>query len=169
VLLGTICHVVAGLRTEICEFIINTAALLVKLAMVTSLGPEREMEGYGADQEFILKSLPTSLYTALSKFDIGSKTTLHAACPSCNYTQIIQYSDLYSDLTLWPEQLRLTKQPNKLVFCLLVLLTCLIPHRIITSCLYLIPQLFHKSLHHELLVFDTATISEIASPRVACI
>jgi hypothetical protein len=86
VLLGTICHVVAGLRTEICEFIINTAALLVKLAMVTSLGPEREMEGYGADQEFILKSLPTSLYTALSKFDIGSKTTLHAACPSCNYT-----------------------------------------------------------------------------------
>jgi hypothetical protein len=86
VLLGTICHVVAGLRTEICEFIISTANLLVKLAMATSLGPEREVEGYGADQEFILKSLPTSLYTALSKFDIDSKTTLHAACPSCNYT-----------------------------------------------------------------------------------
>ena len=87
VLLGTICHVVAGLRTEICEFIINTAALLVKLTMVTSLVPEREtMEGYSTDQDFLLKSLPTSLYTALSKFDIGSKTTLHAACPSCNYT-----------------------------------------------------------------------------------
>ena len=73
VLLGTICHVVAGLRTEICEFIINTAALLVKLTMVTSLVPEREtMEGYSTDQDFLLKSLPTSLYTALSKFDIGT-------------------------------------------------------------------------------------------------
>ena len=37
-------------------------------------------------QESMLKSLPTSLYTAHSKFDIVSKTTLYAACPSCNHT-----------------------------------------------------------------------------------
>jgi hypothetical protein len=105
VLLGTICHVVAGLRTEICEFIINTAALLVKLAMGTSLGPEQEMpvEGYGTNQEFILESLPTSLYTALSKFDIGNKTTLHAACPSCNYTHDPFY-DPVSAVASYPDR-----------------------------------------------------------------
>jgi hypothetical protein len=103
VLLGTICHVVAGLRTEICEFIISTAALLVKLAMTTSLRPEREIEGYDANQEFILKSLPTSLYTALSKFDVGSKTTLHAACPSCNYTHDPCY-DPVSAAASYPER-----------------------------------------------------------------
>ena len=87
ILLGAICHVVAGLRTEICEFIINTAILLVQLAMGTtsplSQGPEA---AYNANQEFILKKLPTSLYTALSKFDVESETTLYAACPTCNFT-----------------------------------------------------------------------------------
>ena len=102
VLLGTICHVVAGLRAEICEFIISTAALLVKLAMETSFGPERETEGYGANQEFILKSLPTSLYTALNKFDIASKTTSHAACPSCNYTHDPRY-DPVSGAASYPD------------------------------------------------------------------
>ena len=55
--------------------------------MGTGLGPEQQSEiGYNANQDFVLKNLPTSLYTALSKFDIGGNTTLYAACPSCNYT-----------------------------------------------------------------------------------
>ena len=87
VLLGTICHIVAGLSSEICEFIINTVTLLVRLSMATGLGPEQGSEiEYNANQDFILKSLPTSLYTALSKFNIEGNTTLYAACPSCNYT-----------------------------------------------------------------------------------
>ena len=104
-LLGTICHVVAGLRTEICEFIIATASLQVKLAMKTSIasGPDGRIEGYNANQEFILKNLPTSLYTALSKFDVGSKTTLHAACPSCNYMHNPCY-DPVSAVASYPER-----------------------------------------------------------------
>ena len=94
VLLGAICHVVAGLRTEICEFIINTVTLLVKLAMGTGLGPKQETEEYNMSQESMLKSLPTSLYTALSKFDIVSKTTLYAACPSCNHTHSPCYNPI---------------------------------------------------------------------------
>ena len=87
ILLGAICHVIAGLRTEICDFIINTATLLVELAMKTGLGPEQGLEsGYNANQEFTLQRLPTSLYTALRKFEVGGQTTLFAACPSCNYT-----------------------------------------------------------------------------------
>lgn len=87
ILLGAICNVVIGLRTEICEFIINTAVLLVQLAMNTGLTPDQGPEaGYNAHQEFILKRLPTSLYTALGKFDIEGESTLYAACPICNCT-----------------------------------------------------------------------------------
>ncbi|KAG6864184.1 hypothetical protein C0991_011759, partial [Blastosporella zonata] len=100
VLLGTICHVVAGLRTEICEFIVNTAAMLVKLALTTSLGPQQTLE-YNASQEFTIQHWPTSLYTALSKFNIEGETTLYAACPSCNYTHAPRY-DLISATASYP-------------------------------------------------------------------
>jgi hypothetical protein len=102
VLLGTICHVVAGLSKEICEFIINTATLLVKLAMATGLQQGLEI-GYSANQDFILRSLPTSLYTALSKFDIEGNTTLYAACPSCNFTHEPHY-DSASATSSYPER-----------------------------------------------------------------
>jgi hypothetical protein len=118
VLLGIICHVVAGLSNEICEFIINTATLLVRLAMATSLGPEQGSEiGYNVNQEFILSSLPTSLYTALSKFDIGGNTALYAACPSCNYTHEPTY-DSVSATASFPERcLNRLAGPNGPTIC----------------------------------------------------
>lgn len=51
VLLGTICHVVAGMSKEICEFIIKTATLLVTLAMTAGIRPEK-----GSEIEYIRKS-----------------------------------------------------------------------------------------------------------------
>lgn len=104
VLLGTICHVVAGMSKEICEFIIKTATLLVTLAMTTGIRPEKGSEiEYNANQDFILKNLPTSLFTALSKFDIGGNTTLYAACPLCNYTHEPRY-DPVSATASFPER-----------------------------------------------------------------
>jgi hypothetical protein len=97
VLLGTICHVVAGLRAEICEFIINSAIILVKLAMTTGLQEAK----YDAHQEFTLKQLPSSLYTALSKFNIDGEATLYAVCPSCNYTHQPSYNPV-STTTSYP-------------------------------------------------------------------
>ena len=97
VLLGTICHVVAGLGAEICEFIISSAIILVKLAMTTGL---QEMT-YNAHQEFTLKQLPSSLYTSLSKFNVDGEATLYAVCPSCNYTHAPSYNPI-STTTSYP-------------------------------------------------------------------
>ena len=77
ILLGAICNIVVGLRTEVCEFIINTAVLLVRLTMDSGWTPgQRPEASCDAHQEFILKWLPTSLYTALGKFDIEGESTL---------------------------------------------------------------------------------------------
>jgi hypothetical protein len=92
VLLGAICHVVIGVRTEVCEFILSSAAMLVKLAMSTGLPPS-ETE-YNNTQELTLKQLPTSLYTALGKFNIDGDATLYAVCPSCSCTHQPSYDPI---------------------------------------------------------------------------
>ena len=95
ILLGAICNIVVGLRTEVCEFIINTAVLLVWLAMDTGWTPGQRLEAScNAHQEFILKQLPTSLYTALGRFDIEGESTLYAACPTCNCTYEPHYDPI---------------------------------------------------------------------------
>jgi len=94
---------VVGLRAEICEFIINAAIIMVKLAMATGLGTQPELEGeYSAHQEFILNQLPTSLFTALSKFNIDGDATLYAVCPSCNYTYQPLYDVISTNLSYPP-------------------------------------------------------------------
>jgi hypothetical protein len=100
VLLGTICHVVVGLRAEACAFIIHAAIMMVKLAMATGLAAQPELESkYSADQEFVLNQLPTSLFTALSKFNIDGDATLYAVCPSCNYTHQPSYDAISANLS----------------------------------------------------------------------
>ena len=96
ILLGAICHVVVGVRTEVCEFILSSAVMLIKLAMSTGL-PSSEME-YNATQELMLKQLPTSLYTALGKFNIDGDAALYAVCPSCSYT----YQPSYDPISTTP-------------------------------------------------------------------
>ena len=86
VLLGTISHILAGLRTEICKFILNTTVILVGLAMTN--GTSFQQMAYEPYQESMLKQLPTSLCTALGKFNIDGETTLYATCPSCSYTNL---------------------------------------------------------------------------------
>ena len=92
VLLGAVCHILAGLRTEICEFILNTTVILVGLAMTNGASPQQT--AYEPHQESTLKQLPTSLYTALGKFNIDGETTLYAACPSCSYTHKPRYDSV---------------------------------------------------------------------------
>lgn len=118
VLLGTICHAVAGLSTEVCEFIINTATLLVRLAMSAGVRQEQGSQlSQDANQNFILESLPTSLYTALSKFNIEGKTTLYAACPSCNYTHQPCYDSITATFSYPKRCLNHIASPDGLTSC----------------------------------------------------
>ncbi|KAF8235442.1 hypothetical protein L208DRAFT_1042044, partial [Tricholoma matsutake] len=87
ILLGTVCHVIIGLRKNPCNFIINIVTMMVQMAMGTRLTTNAEGEdAYDENQCSILKQLPTSLQTALNKFNIDGQTTTLATCPSCNYT-----------------------------------------------------------------------------------
>ena len=99
-ILGVICHVVFGLSTEVSEFIINSSLILVKLAF-TSNPTNTQASEYHGIQRVVLSQVPTSLYTALSHFDIDSKMEVYAACPSCNYTHK-PTQDLVSNLTVYP-------------------------------------------------------------------
>ena len=57
----------------------------MKLAFTTN--PVRtQASEYNGIQRIVLNQVPSSLYTALSRFDIDSEMVVYATCPSCNYT-----------------------------------------------------------------------------------
>lgn len=87
ILLGAVCHLIFGLSTEPCDFIIKVATMIVKMALST-ISPKRTdtVDEYDATQRALLDQLPTSLYTALDRLRITGQTTMFAACPTCNYT-----------------------------------------------------------------------------------
>ena len=99
-ILGVICNVVIGLSTEVSEFVINSALILVKLAFSASMIGTQSSE-YNGIQRNVLSQIPTSLYSALSSFDIESVMVVYAVCPSCNYTHKPS-QDPISTLTVYP-------------------------------------------------------------------
>jgi Transposase family tnp2 len=56
---------------------------------------------YNGIQRIVLGQVPTSLYSALSRFDIESEMAVYATCPSCNYTHK-STQDPISTLTVYP-------------------------------------------------------------------
>ncbi|KAJ7242229.1 hypothetical protein C8J57DRAFT_1526272 [Mycena rebaudengoi] len=74
VLLGIVCHVIIGLGTDPCNFILTSVRMLIELAM--SLNPKRLPNGdevRDAQQEDVLKQPPSSLYVALEQFKLDGK------------------------------------------------------------------------------------------------
>ena len=84
-MLGIVCNVIMGLSTNPCNFIIGVVTVIVKMAMATwlSKGPDGR-EVYDTNQRNILDQLPTSMYTALNRFNLNGRTTMYAMCPTCN-------------------------------------------------------------------------------------
>jgi hypothetical protein len=104
ILLGITCHVIIGLSTNPCNFIIHVVTLIVKMAMATKLSKGMGgQETYDANQYHILDQLPTSLYTALNKFNIDGQTTMYAMCPTCNCCWKPSY-DPVSATPIYPTQ-----------------------------------------------------------------
>lgn len=106
ILLGAVCHVIIGLSSEPCDFIISIVTMLVKMAMATRLPRPTDAHNkskYDPTQCAILDQLPTSLFTALSQFNIDGQTTIYAVCPSCNFTHEAIY-DSISTNAVYPPQ-----------------------------------------------------------------
>lgn len=97
VLLGSVAHFVMGLSGTSCDFIIPVVSMIVGITMASS-----GVESYTSNEDSILKQLPTSLYTALSKFDIDSPTTTYAACPACNFTHKAVYDHITTE-AIYPD------------------------------------------------------------------
>ncbi|KAJ7100539.1 hypothetical protein C8R44DRAFT_747575 [Mycena epipterygia] len=77
ILLGVICHVIIGIAENPCNFIIQTVTLIIKCTMSLHLTIKSDgSEAYDAEQEDILKELPSSLSIALDRFKIDGKTTI---------------------------------------------------------------------------------------------
>ncbi|KAF7371499.1 hypothetical protein MVEN_00004500 [Mycena venus] len=77
ILLGLVCNVILGLAIGHTNFIFGAVTLLMKLAM--SVHIKQDVDGnysYDALQEEILKDLPSSLYTAMQRLNLDSKTVL---------------------------------------------------------------------------------------------
>lgn len=101
ILLGVVCHVVIGLTSDPCNFLIGIVTMMVKMSMATRLPSVRNEAGeesYDAYQRTILEQLPTSLYTALQRFNIDGHTKTFATCPSCNFT----HKPIYDRLSTAP-------------------------------------------------------------------
>jgi hypothetical protein len=84
ILLGIVCSLVMGLSRARCDFIIGVVTLITKMALATHL--KKDATDYDGYQTHILGQLPTSLYTALSRFQVESRSILYAVCPVCNFT-----------------------------------------------------------------------------------
>ncbi|KAJ7073089.1 hypothetical protein C8F01DRAFT_1301002 [Mycena amicta] len=82
ILLAVICHVIVGISTNPCNFILELVTMIIRLTM--SIGSTGDRPN--PKQEDVLKQLLTSLESALSKFKIDPKTVIYATCPSCHNT-----------------------------------------------------------------------------------
>ncbi|KAF7293317.1 hypothetical protein HMN09_01211100 [Mycena chlorophos] len=81
IFLVAVCHILVGVSTNPCNFIIQVLQLIIRLSM--SIGsPSLEPN---PKQEDVLKQLPTSLENALRRFKLDPKTVVYAVCPSCHY------------------------------------------------------------------------------------
>jgi hypothetical protein len=106
IFLGAVCHIVVGLSTEPCDFIISVATMLVKMAMATGHPVPADTHAkpeYNPTQCAVLDQLPTSLFTALNWLDIDGWTTIYTACPLCNFTHKATY-DPVSTNAVYPAQ-----------------------------------------------------------------
>lgn len=104
ILLGTVCHIIVGLSSEPCDFIISVVTMLVKMAMATRLPQTTDAHAkpeYDSTQGSVLDQLPTSLFTALNRLDIDGRTTIYATCPSCSFTHEATY-DPVSTNAIYP-------------------------------------------------------------------
>ncbi|RDB30201.1 hypothetical protein Hypma_010459 [Hypsizygus marmoreus] len=102
ILLGAVCHIIVGLSTEPCNSILSIVTMIIKMAMATRLPKHGNAKSdYDPNQHAILKQLPTSLFTALSYFNIEGRTTIYATCPSCNCTHESVY-DAVAATAIYP-------------------------------------------------------------------
>lgn len=100
-LLGTVAYFVMGLSGKSCDFIIAVVSMIVRMSMAITF-PDKPVESYTMDQTTILQQLPSSLFEALSYFQLDGSTTIYAACPSCNYTHKAVYNRVTAE-AVYPE------------------------------------------------------------------
>ncbi|KAH9478862.1 hypothetical protein JR316_0009324 [Psilocybe cubensis] len=78
--IGVVSAVMIGAGRRMAEFILKTMPIMLRSAFEIS-SIEIDMQ-----QQHILDQIPSTLNTALSKFNLSSKTVTYAVCPACHCT-----------------------------------------------------------------------------------
>ena len=78
--IAVVCTVIMGLSRQMGDLVLNLVNLTLRWALRDSQGNLTER------QSSILKQIPTTVETVLSKFKLDGKTTIFATCPDCHCT-----------------------------------------------------------------------------------
>ena len=77
---AVVCTVIMGLSRQMDNLVLNLFSLTLRWAFKDSQGNLTER------QSSILKQIPATVETVLSKFNLDGKTTVFATCPECHCT-----------------------------------------------------------------------------------
>jgi hypothetical protein len=100
--IGVMCKVVMGISRQGCDFIMRLISVLLFLMFRRSDG------SLSSSHENVLRQIPTTFKTALTKFHLPGKTVAYAICPSCHCTYGPCYAE-GSTIPTYPE--RCTHRP----------------------------------------------------------
>ncbi|KAG2738848.1 hypothetical protein P692DRAFT_20758511, partial [Suillus brevipes Sb2] len=100
--IGVMCKVVMGVSRRGCDFIMGLISVLLFLTFRRSDG------SLSSSHENVLRQIPTTFETALTKFHLTGKTVAYAICPSCHCTYGPRYAE-GSTIPTYPE--RCTHRP----------------------------------------------------------
>jgi len=85
IVLGVVCHVLMGLATDPCNFIIGAVRLIIDSVMaLRKIQHPDGTEDWAPDDANVRNQLPTTLYSALNSLKIESDMTVYAMCPECH-------------------------------------------------------------------------------------
>lgn len=85
-LIGAVCKVIMGASRRSCDFIMGLISVLLFLAFRRSDG------SLSLSHENVLKQIPMTSETALTKFHLTAKTIVYAVCSSCHCTYGPRYA-----------------------------------------------------------------------------
>ncbi|KAG2048230.1 hypothetical protein BDR06DRAFT_831510, partial [Suillus hirtellus] len=81
------CKVIMGVSKQACNFLLGLISIMLFLAF-------RRLDGsLSSSHQNVLRQIPKSFDTALSRFHLTEKTVIYAVCPSCHCTYSPHHAD----------------------------------------------------------------------------
>jgi hypothetical protein len=100
-----VCNVMMGVSRRLGDFLLDLLTIILRCAFAVNSA------NLNLRQQSILKQIPRTMDTVLSKFNLDSKTTTYAACPNCHFTYPPKFAH-GSTVPLYPKECDNIPLPN---------------------------------------------------------